>query len=466
MTPGPADKKHGRRLCGAVPVVCLAATLVFAALHIALIGSAVHGDGLGYFAPLRSVLFDGDLRIDDESEHYRGLTSRHSGRPRFSGPALAYSKYPPGMALACAPGFVLADGILRMGHRAGVWRSVPANGLSLPYEVGFCAASVGWGLLGLGWSYRLARRFFDRAACRIALVGVWLASPLWYYLAFENSMSHAVSAGTVAGFVYHTCRGRWRSRAGQAALVGGLLGLATLVRPQNLAWGLLIPAARWVLPTPDGVGLRPRPALTGGLSFLALAGVGVATTLMAWGAGEEARPPTAIGGTYLAEALSQTPEGGLRPLHPYLGRVLFWGVRPLFVWHPLTAVAVMGLGVAAVRGGPRGRLAAALGIGFLVQMYAIGAWFAGYQGATVGLRMACGCTAAFVFGLSFAAHAACRRMPRVGGAVCGLVVAAAAGLNASLIVAYVQDDFDGDRWYGPREVLSTPLRQLDRWWGG
>ena len=73
-------------------------TLAIFLLKFCLTGFGVFGDGIGYYGPLRSLLFDGDLRVLNEHEFYSQSASIFGGAVRSTWPGVEYSKYTIGIA--------------------------------------------------------------------------------------------------------------------------------------------------------------------------------------------------------------------------------------------------------------------------------------------------------------------------------------------------------------------------------
>src|SRR5690349_24610278 len=96
------------------------------------------------------------------------------------------------LAPAMAAGQVLALGAQALGAH------VTADGYSWPYELAFCAASALASIAGLVLAHRAARRVAGTEAALLAVVGVWFASPLFYYAVIETSMAHALSQALVS----------------------------------------------------------------------------------------------------------------------------------------------------------------------------------------------------------------------------------------------------------------------------
>ncbi len=174
----------------------------------------------------------------------------------------------------------------------------------------FTLASLLFGLLAVALAYR-----FTGSA--VACVGVLVATPLPYYLAYEPSYSHTFSAFAVTLFLLAWWRGREARGPAGWFLLGLLGGLMALVRYQDgplLAIVLLdLPRARWKL-------------------LLMVPGV-----LLAFA------PQLVVDRVVFGTWLPERPAG--QDLQPFSGHyldVLFSSWHGLFAWHPLTLLAAAG----------------------------------------------------------------------------------------------------------------------------
>ena len=413
-----------RRTAGWVLGVAAAGSLLIFAANFWRVGYGVFGDAVGYFAPLRSVVVDGNRVVEDELRHYVGAVNvGGDGGPRsWRGGVTRYAKYPPGTALLAAGPYALTHGVLLVGHAllpgAGVtWPA--ADGYTWPYELAYCLALHVLALAALGLVYLTCRRFVERGPATLATLGVAFASPVSYYLLIEPGQSHAASQAAVSGFVYVWARGGWRTSRRAAAGLGLLLAMATLVRYQNLLYGLVIPATavlrvrlhereELLAATAPPLENRPQPraaprpaCLLVGTLVVAAVLAGQAAVLAVQREIVAGQSPDRVGAGYLAEAVAapnvHRTATGFTPFDPAILGVLFDGQRPLFVWHPLTAVAVLGLLLLLRR---RPRLALCLLLPLAAQVYLIASWQHGYQGAALGTRMLAGATPLFALGLA------------------------------------------------------------------
>lgn len=381
--------------------ICL--TLSVFLLNFALVGFGVYGDGLGYYAPLRSLLFDGDLKITNEYEYYAQSASSFGGGVRATYPLPEYSKYTIGMGLILFPFYAIGHLVALLLSGLGV--DVTTDGLSWVYELFYCLGSIGLGIAGLFLCYKASSHIFSRFSALIAVIGVWFASPLTFYLCLESSMSHPVSQFLVSLFLYLCVLTSWIHRRRQQVLIGLILGLAVLVRPQNLLFASvpLILATREtyfaVASKKQTLSTAARRKLSGWIYIKAIAvmmGAMSLLVLLQWGIYQ-----WQYGGVwnspYLQEGATEGYGSSFHWGNPEILNVLFSGYRGLFIWHPLLGLAIIGV-ILAFRLFPT--LAGTLLLAFGLQVYLIASWWCWWQGASFGGRMFSNCTFIFVLGLS------------------------------------------------------------------
>ena len=359
-------------------------------------------DEVQYYAYLRSVYFDHDLDFRNEYTYFAEQGQRFGDqavanallREDANNPnpqtGLLRNVAPVGSALMWAPGFVLADLGVLLAHRFGA--TMPRDGFARPYIVGACMMSALYTLLGLQLTYRLARRYAGDFAATTATLTVFLASPLVFYTYIAMPWSHATGFFLVALFL-HLWAHAWGHGAkrglGRWLLLGLVAGLMVMTREQlgllliipalealQLYWGLL-KGRSW------GVAL----ALFGRhLAFVGVMALTVTPQLVAYQIlNGQPRP-------------SATVANKLDWASPHFFDTLFDPGRGAFLWAPVLALGLLGLGWLARRDLA---LALLLLAGFLAQTYLNGAF-----GTTWHLRGAFGfrrlieCTPIFVLGLA------------------------------------------------------------------
>jgi len=212
-------------------------------------------DGVTYFTQLRSLVFDGDLDVAREFAY-------------LNQPARPNHVVPVGPLLLWAPLYLAVAAFDAAGRMLGAW-TAPADpvalGLGLPYVRAALLSSFAVGAAGLVAMLGHLRREFSRAVAFTATVLVFGATPLYWYMVYEPSMTHAASFGFVALFIVGAAR--WvppGATVRQSLLLGTLIGLAFMARSQESLFaiypGMLVLTSSGV---PGGARLRGAMKLAG-----------------------------------------------------------------------------------------------------------------------------------------------------------------------------------------------------------
>jgi hypothetical protein len=217
-------------------------------------------DGVTYFAQLRSTIFDRDLDVAREFE-YLGQPPRPN------------HVVPIGPVLVWLPLYLAVAIVDALGRTMGFWPA-PADpatlGLGLPYIRAALISSFAIGATGLMALLWYLRRQFAPAIAFTAVVLLFGATPLYWYMVYEPSMTHAASFGFVALFV--VCSAVWldppaRPSVRRCLILGTLIGLAFMARSQEALFALF--PALLVLGGGGAAGDRVRSALRlAGWAFL------------------------------------------------------------------------------------------------------------------------------------------------------------------------------------------------------
>jgi hypothetical protein len=310
-------------------------------------GRIVIGDAVHYYVYLRSAVFDGDLQFRNEYVRLYGL---RGGEPEtewiYQPTATGHTRnvMSIGPAIVWAPLYLLVTALT-------------------------CAA------------YAAAARLFGPRAAIWSTLSLWLGGSAIYYSLVSPTYSHAASMLTVGLFMWAWIATLDRQTIGRYALVGGLAGLATLVRWQDAVL-LIIPAidALWHA--------RPHPAGRGLLNLLACAIAALAVfspQMLVWW--------TLYGNPFLVPQGEDFMHWG----SPALVQVLFSPWHGLLTWTPVVAAALVGL-LLLVRRLPL--VGVALLVAFLIAFYtnaAVADWWAG---EAFGSRRFVSCFPILVVGLS------------------------------------------------------------------
>jgi hypothetical protein len=341
-------------------------------------GLVIRGDGLGYYAWLRSLMIDGDWSFDNEfdehnplhcgapNEHARTALGRRTNRWSI-GPACVW-------AVTVVPGHVVIRGLQRFGFP---WA---ADGYTLPYQLLVGLTSLLVSLGGLVLVYRICRRYARPVPAALAAALLTLGSTIVYYSSVEVSMAHGLGTAALAALVWYWLETYGSEKGVRWLLLGGLVGSAVLIRWQ-LATFAMLPAGEALLECRRSWRTPWRPLL-----LLTLAGLAAAVAFA----------PQMVGWHYVHGHWLQPP---LRLAHNWLSPRL-WDVlgsenRGLFYWTPITLLACVGflwyfrprpapLPAGSAAGAPLALLAAS----FLVQVHALASirGVGVYLGSSYGFR--------------------------------------------------------------------------------
>lgn len=299
-------------------------------------GRLIVGDGIYYYVYLRSAWLDGDLDFTDDYTLYQEY---NDADPIKKAEMLDLHKTPLGLpanyfsigpAVLWLPVFAATRGVIAIASGLGAgWQ---ADGYSYLEQAPLLFASIGYGFLGILLIYRLCAAHFSRAASLLAVLGVWLATNVVYYMGVSPSASHVLSLFAVALFLY--LGWRWRGRLdGRRWLAWGAgAGLMALVRWQDgpiAVYALFELIAEYRARRPASPSLW-HGFLRPGLLFALGALVVFTPQLVAW---------KVLYGSWLTVPQG---EGFLDLSNPQLLNVWFSTKRGLFTWTPLIALAVIG----------------------------------------------------------------------------------------------------------------------------
>jgi hypothetical protein len=215
-------------------------------LTLPLVNPWVRGDGVDYYAYIRSLMVEHKL---DFTNDWRSANESFSmGRVRPDG-TIDPRQYTPtgyltnhssvGPSMLWAPFLLPVHGVILTLRHFGI--NVQANGLSRPYLVTMALATALYGFLGLLISFRFACLYTGECWAFLATLGIWFASSLPVYMYFNPSWSHAHSVFAVAIFLWYWQRTRQGRTLPQWMVLGLLSGLLIDVYYLNIAL-LLIPS--------------------------------------------------------------------------------------------------------------------------------------------------------------------------------------------------------------------------------
>lgn len=322
--------RYLRRVTTAERAGLAAIALGFVVLYAMSPMTSLNGDGYYTYLWARSLAFDGDMDLTNDyalcGDPWGMANDAEGPGPR--------NQWSPGPALLWTPMLWVARLFL------------PASLSENPHIAQACTGPLAeFGLFGsvlatlltLWLIYRLGRRHAGVGPALLATAGIAFASPLSYYGAWLLSYGHAPAAFAVALFVERWDATRLGPRARHPlrwGLMGLLLGVAMLMRPQNVVF-VFAPLSEWLALTYDDLRAKRHSRALGmvgsGLLFTLALALAFAPQLYAWKLSY---------GTYLA--MPQGPHY-MRWGEANLDGVLFATTGGLLTWTPLLYAGVIGL---------------------------------------------------------------------------------------------------------------------------
>lgn len=289
-------------------------------------------DEIHYFIYLPSAIVDGDLDFENQIAAFRRHREDNALDHVLRNPNGAIvNKYGIGHALLSLPFFLLGFPLTFLARLVGLpWGY---DGMNPLFQFSTTAASVVWGLVGLGLCQRLLERHFGELVSRRTISIVFWTTPLIYYMCLTPAMAHASAFFAVALWLLIWDQRDPRLPLWQAVALGAAGALPFLVRyPNSLVWlGVAADWLRWRAERPreSGCGRWFLFWSVAGFTFLLC----IAPQLWVW----RQMFAAAWVNPYQSNALFSNWT------HPQVWRLLFSDLRGLFNWHPVLLIGFVGL---------------------------------------------------------------------------------------------------------------------------
>lgn len=327
-------------------VIALVIIFIYS-LHSGILGKTVYGDGIFYYAWVRSLVVDKNIHFANEFRHFGVQTLKTSQGKQGN-------KYAIGPALLWYPSF------------QAIHLMIKGDGYTFPYQYGIGLTSVLYALTGLTLLYFvLAKKYGSNVAC-MATLSIFLSTQLLYYGAIDTVNSHALSffmACVLVSFLLYN--------KPHLFAAGISVGLLAAIRPQDGLYLLL------VLPF-----IRKKNIL----SFLLGLFVGFSPQLIAW---------RMLYGFFLFNAYGQGGEH-FSFAWSHIIDVLFHKANGLFLWTPITAIGFLGLLIPH----QKFMLNRFMGVLCILSIIIIASWSSWLEGASYSSRMFVSMLPLIAFGLS------------------------------------------------------------------
>jgi hypothetical protein len=360
----------------------------------------IRGDGNEYYAYVRSIVIDHDLRFENEYRRgdpafLRAAFDENGVLRQSQGPGDGYLGLMPngyvhnpasvGPSLLWSPFFIAAHGSVLLLNQLGA--NIPADGYSLPYRWVCALATVIYAFLGLALTFKITSRFVDERIALLATLGIWFASSLPVYMYFLPFHAPALSSFGVALFLWVWLRNRENDSLRGWALWGATAGLMVQLYYLNgvlLAIPLLEWCRRWIGKQPVSILRLIRPALLG-ITFA----VSLILSML---------PNFIIKGIIYGSAVrTGYSTGWFTWSAPHLAQVGFSSEHGMFLWTPVLLFSLIGLCLLWRR---NRWVATELAAAFALFYYAVSSFVNWHGNSSFGSRFFVSLTPVFVLGLA------------------------------------------------------------------
>lgn len=184
-------------------------------------------DAFGYYMYLPGTIIYNDVTelkwLPEIEEEYR-LTGGQLYQANQVDNGNYVFKYLGGVALMQTPFFLIGHGIANFSN-------YKADGFSAPYQYSIAFGAIIYFILALFLLRNILLRYFNDRVTSITLLLISLATNLIQYVAIDSAQSHAYIFPLYVLIIYCTIKWHETPTLKWAALIGLIIGLATISRP-------------------------------------------------------------------------------------------------------------------------------------------------------------------------------------------------------------------------------------------
>lgn len=326
-------------------------------------------DAQNYYMVARSLYFDKD--IDFTNEWHLTPHPEHLGEPRKTITGKIANRYPIGYALLSQPFFLISD-VLTVFSNGFLKLNLPNDGYRGIYGILIPLSSLFYAYLGIYLSYKIILRFFSKKIAVLSINTIILSTSLLWYITGHLTMSHAYSFAVVTALIYVSIPFHYKRLSDisivRCIITGALISLAVMVRLQNIVFVFipLLAISASLLKQVNRNNIKSNSVKLGIrviiLFFSAL--TIFIPQMIFW---------KIIFGSYLVNSYSATigTVFYFNTFHPELLKTLFSTNHGLFLWHPITLIACLGVILLFLRIRESRLLLLSLSMCFLMTWYII-----------------------------------------------------------------------------------------------
>jgi hypothetical protein len=401
-------------------------------------GPPIRSDGFGYYLYLPAIFIHGDLHFSfiDNAVRDPTMSIYPLGNVKWAGLTrddFGYTnKYPVGTALMQIPFFLASLAIAKFSNQN-------PTGFEMVFQYANICSSIFYLCLGsfilLLTAIRLTNLWVGLSLVSAAIFG----TNVLFYGSYDGSFSHiyCFCLGSLVMYLVFIERER-ATIILYYGLLGAAIGLATIVRPTNLVWALLV-----LIGMPRCVGLIIRAMVAFSVGY----GLLLVPQLAFW-----------FFSTGNLVTYSYGDEG-FNFLTPEMLNYLFSVRKGMFFWQPLYLLLSLGTIAAALK---RRRGSILLLVLVVIADYINSSWRTWFFGGSFGSRPAVDTLPLLVIGSSLALQG--RNISKAVAGATAFVVVLLVAANVIQMRGYIVSriPFDGETWDGYvtfwRDTLPFPGR--------
>lgn len=147
--------------------------------------------------------------------------------------------YTSGLSILYMPAFIISHVFAKLS-------SFPADGFSLPYQIGIHWNGILWAIVGAYFLRKILLYFFSDCASSLVLFIFLFGTNYFYYTAVNNSMQHNYIFTLYTILIWSCIKWHQKQKLKYSIIIGISIGLAVLMRPTEiiilvlpLLWGVI-----------------------------------------------------------------------------------------------------------------------------------------------------------------------------------------------------------------------------------
>lgn len=350
--------------------------------HFTIVGQAVYGDGIHYYAYTRSLVKDHDINFLNERQHHYNHQNNNAlfydsyedirGKTKTG---LTPNKYPIGAPLLWLPVFIVLDAIANVIHFFN--NTFPNNGYSDIYQIGIGVFNIAIIVISSKLLFELLKKIFPNAISIITVLTMLFGSNLFYYGSIDVINSHASSFLFSVLFVSRWWNSISSRTKKQWLILGLLIGALAAIRTQDIIF-LTIIVLEMLLSVVKSVKTKKKLAVKKLIINNIYMIIGIVVVfipqILVW---------KILYGSFFVSPYIQNGEG-FTFTNPQLLGVLFSLKNGLFLWTPIYIFCFIGL---FFFWKTKKTITKVFVVFPLLQLYLISSWSGWSQGESFGIRM-------------------------------------------------------------------------------